>query len=116
MQAPILSFDEEGDIPLPTIKHKRMKSFYFRIKITSIHYISGFLSPNTAFLIDSRDNLSASKSGGDSASIERTRREKFRHALRSISKVAFSQLGLGGLVVGYVILGGLIKTIRSQRT
>ena len=86
----------------------------------------GFLSPDGTFAIESGD--SASKSGGDTVSIERTRKEKFRHALRSVSKVAFSQLGLGkrhfpifelrltrvclafsgGLVVGYVILGGLI--------
>ncbi|CAF1153553.1 unnamed protein product [Rotaria sp. Silwood1] len=90
MQAPILSFDEEGDIPVPTTKHKR------------------FLSPTHAPLTDSHDNISGSKSGGDSASLEQTRKAKFRHALRSVSKVAFSQLGLGGLVVGYVILGGLI--------
>ncbi|CAF0854241.1 unnamed protein product [Rotaria sordida] len=90
MHAPILSFDEEGDIPLPTAKHKHL------------------LSANIPPLSDSRDNLSVSKSGGDSVSVEQTRKEKFRRALRSVSKVAFSQLGLGGLVVGYVILGGLI--------
>ncbi|CAF1160534.1 unnamed protein product [Adineta ricciae] len=90
MQAPILSFDEEGDIPVPAAKKKRL------------------LSPDSTYVIDSRDNLSGSKSAADSVSIERTRKEKFRHALRSVSKVAFSQLGLGGLVVGYVILGGLI--------
>ncbi|CAF3143707.1 unnamed protein product [Rotaria socialis] len=90
MQAPILSFDDEGDIPVPATKHKNI------------------LSPDGTPLPDSRDNLSVSKSGGDSASIEQTRKEKFRQALRSVSKVAFSQLGLGGLVLGYVILGGLI--------
>jgi hypothetical protein len=30
MQAPILSFDEEGDIPLPAKKTKRMKFFILR--------------------------------------------------------------------------------------
>lgn len=34
-------------------------------------------------------------SGRESISIERTRKERFRHALRTVSKVAFSQLGLG---------------------
>ena len=61
----------------------------------SIISISGLFSPDGVFITDSRDNLSGSKSGGDSVSIERTRKEKFRHALRSVSKVAFSQLGLG---------------------
>jgi len=28
MQAPILSFDEEGDIPVPATKHKRMNVFF----------------------------------------------------------------------------------------
>lgn len=59
--------------------------------------ILGMLSPDGLHLVDSRDNLSGSKSAGDSASVEQTRREKFRHALRSVSKVAFSQLGLGML-------------------
>ncbi len=71
--------------------------FNFNIKINSIIYILGFLSPDNALINGSRDTFSASKSGGDSVSIERTRKEKFRHALRSISKVAFSQLGLGML-------------------
>jgi len=91
MQAPILSFDEEGDIPLPATKNKRMN--FYNVEISSNIYILGFLSPDRTF--DSPDTLSATKSGGDSVSIERTRKEKFRHALRSISKVAFSQLGLG---------------------
>jgi len=69
----------------------------YNIKINSIIYIIGLLSPDTAFITDSPDNLSESKSAADSASIERTRKEKFRHALRSVSKVAFSQLGLGKL-------------------
>ncbi|CAF3726586.1 unnamed protein product [Adineta steineri] len=90
MQAPILSFDEEGDIPVPAGKQKHL------------------LSPDSAFVIDSHDNISGPKSGGDNLSMEQTRQEKFRQILRSVSKVAFSQLGLGGLVVGYVILGGLI--------
>ncbi len=57
--------------------------------------ILGILSSDGTYVTDSGDNLS--KSGGDSISIERTRKEKFRHALRSVSKVAFSQLGLGKL-------------------
>jgi hypothetical protein len=56
-------------------------------------YILGILASDGTYATDSGDNLS--KSGGDSESIERTRKEKFRHALRSVSKVAFSQLGLG---------------------
>jgi len=55
----------------------------------------GFLSPGDAGILDSQDNLTILKSGGDRISIERTRKSKFRHALRSVSKVAFSQLGLG---------------------
>jgi hypothetical protein len=55
----------------------------------------GFLSPDAARMLDSRETLTISKSVADSISIERTKRDKFRHALRSISKVAFSQLGLG---------------------
>ncbi|CAF4353584.1 unnamed protein product [Rotaria socialis] len=57
---------------------------------------------------DSGNQLTILKPGPGSVSIERTRKGKFRHALRTVSKVAFSQLGLGCLVVGYVILGGLI--------
>jgi hypothetical protein len=53
------------------------------------------LSPDDAEILDSRDNLTILKSSGDNISIERTRKDKFRHALRSVSKVAFSQLGLG---------------------
>ncbi|UJR15434.1 hypothetical protein I4U23_002377 [Adineta vaga] len=90
MQAPILSFDEEGDIPVPSIKSKRLL-------IRDVPHFS-----------DVGDNVTILKSFEDSISIERTRKQKFRHALRTVSKVAFSQLGLGGLVVGYVILGGLI--------
>lgn len=93
MQAPILSFDEEGDIPLPARKHKRIVLSFRSFPIPFVFL--GFLSPDGTFAIDSGDNLSGSKSGGDSISIERTRKEKFRHALRSVSKVAFSQLGLG---------------------
>ena len=64
-------------------------------KLNPIIFIAGLLSPDNAFIIDSRDNLSGSKSLGDSMSTEQTRKEKFRQALRSVSKVAFSQLGLG---------------------
>ena len=55
----------------------------------------GLLSPNHGAGGEYRDDLSAAKSVGDSASIEQTRKEKLRQALRSISKVAFSQIGLG---------------------
>jgi hypothetical protein len=30
-QAPILSFDEEGDIPIPASKHKRIFSFEYQL-------------------------------------------------------------------------------------
>ncbi|CAF0995578.1 unnamed protein product [Adineta ricciae] len=90
MQAPIVSFDEEGDIPLPAIKSKHLL-------IRDIRHFD-----------DSGENVTISKAIADEISVERTRKQKFRHALRTVSKVAFSQLGLGGLVVGYVILGGLI--------
>ncbi|CAF0985054.1 unnamed protein product [Adineta steineri] len=90
IQAPILSFDEEGDIPLPAIKSKR------------------FLSDDHTYFSESKDNLTISKSITDGISIEKTRRQKIQDAIKTVSKVAFSQLGLGGLVVGYVILGGLI--------
>jgi hypothetical protein len=76
---------------------KNVCLFYFHIKFNFIIYILGLLSPHNAQIGDSRDNLSGSKSGGDSVSVERTRKEKFRLALRSVSKVAFSQLGLGKL-------------------
>lgn len=95
MQAPILSFDEEGDIPLPATKHKRMLNYMIKIIFQVFIFINiGFRSPDN---VDSRDNISTSKSGGDSISIERTRKERFRHALRTVSKVAFSQLGLGNI-------------------
>ena len=35
------------------------------------------------------------KSASANISIERTRKDRFRQVLRSVSKVAFSQLGLG---------------------
>ncbi|CAF2166519.1 unnamed protein product [Rotaria magnacalcarata] len=90
VQAPILSFDDEGDIPIP----EKQKKF--------------FSSSYDGQTNDSRSQLTILKPGPGSVSIERTRKDKFRHALRAVSKVAFSQLGLGCLVVGYVILGGLI--------
>ena len=96
MQAPILSFDEEGDIPVPAAKKKRMyRTAHMNFTTSNFVFLLGLLSPDSSYVIDSRDNLSGSKSAADSVSIERTRKEKFRHALRSVSKVAFSQLGLG---------------------
>ncbi|CAF1114149.1 unnamed protein product [Rotaria sordida] len=90
MQAPILSFDEEGDIPLPD---KISKCFFL---------------PDDAQSIDARNQVTLLKTSPSSISSDTPRKDKFRHALRTVSKVAFSQLGLGCLVVGYVILGGLI--------
>ena len=50
----------------------------------------------TAINVDSHESFNASKAGGsETVSLERTRKDKFRRALRSVSKVAFSQLGLG---------------------
>lgn len=76
--------------------------------IVVLSFSSALHSSPHAFSIDCRDNSTVSKTDADGVVSERTRKEKFRHAVRSVSKVAFSQLGLGGLVVGYVILGGLI--------
>ncbi|CAF4225881.1 unnamed protein product, partial [Adineta steineri] len=67
-----------------------------------------FLSDDHTYFSELKDNLTISKSITDGISIERTRRQKIQDAIKTVSKVAFSQLGLGGLVVGYVILGGLI--------
>ncbi len=53
------------------------------------------MSPDDTEIRDSQDTFTILKSADDSISIERTRKDKFRHALRSVSKVAFSQLGLG---------------------
>ncbi|CAF1196120.1 unnamed protein product [Rotaria sp. Silwood1] len=90
MQAPILSFDEEGDIPLPDKRSKFLSS------------------PDDTQASDSANQVTILKPSPGSISIERTRKDRFRHAVRTVSKVAFSQLGLGCVVVGYVILGGLI--------
>ena len=43
----------------------------------------------------SRSQPKIFKSSPDSVSVERTRQDKFRRAFRTVSKVAFSQLGLG---------------------
>lgn len=44
---------------------------------------------------DRRETLMTLKSGSGGVSIERTRKDRFRQAVRSVTKVAFSQLGLG---------------------
>ncbi len=93
MQAPILSFDEEGDIPIPTIKGKRKywEDFYLFDRLLCLD----FFPSGDAELLSSRETIKILKAGDDKISIERTRRDKFREAFRSVSKVAFSQLGLG---------------------
>ena len=64
-----------------------------------LFFSSDIQSPNQTFSIEFRDNRTGSKGSAGNSSIQRTRKEKFRHALRSVSKVAFSQLGLGQLIV-----------------
>ncbi|CAF4844833.1 unnamed protein product, partial [Rotaria sp. Silwood1] len=76
MQAPILSFDEEGDIPLPDKRSKFLSS------------------PDDTQASDSANQVTILKPSPGSISIERTRKDRFRHAVRTVSKVAFSQLGL----------------------
>ena len=52
----------------------------------------GYLSQDHG---DRRDTLMTLKSASAGVSIERTRKERFRQAIRSVTRVAFSQLGLG---------------------
>lgn len=66
--------------------------FAFSLSLT---FDSDVQSPHQSFNIEGRENRTGSKASTGTTLIERTRKEKFRHALRSISKVAFSQLGLG---------------------
>ncbi|CAF0806099.1 unnamed protein product, partial [Didymodactylos carnosus] len=98
MSAPILSFDDEGDIPVPKIQ----RGMYPKEKYhdaDSKETVDNSKRPTTDGQYYRDDEISSEKA---------TRKEKCRHCLRVVSKITFSQLGLGGLVVGYVILGGLI--------
>jgi len=75
--------------------------FFFK---NLIYFFLGLLSNDDTRILDSRDNLAISKSMADSLSIERTRKDKFRHAIRTVSKVAFSQLGLGKLTIKIIVI------------
>lgn len=95
MQAPILSFDDDGDIPVPTKKHRR-KRRSFRFDLSNVFsVVLEYLTSADIDILDSRDSLILYKPGATSISVERTRKDRFHSALRSVSKVAFSQLGLG---------------------
>ncbi len=72
--------------------------FFFK---NLIYFFLGLFSNDDTRILDSRDNL---KSMADTLSIERTRKDKFRHAVRTVSKVAFSQLGLGKLTIKTTVI------------
>lgn len=68
----------------------------------------GFLSSDDVQIVDSRSQLSITKTSPANSTIERTRKDRVRHALGTASKVAFSQLGLGKSRINKPTLFGFI--------